>query len=215
MLSNLYWVFSFFTFFLWISVYLFQFYCRTKNPHNISYYLTLCWLQSNVLGLVCSLLTFKSFANVIIIEYIIYITFDIISVLQYLILLNRSENTSSIKRQLVATFICIVLVGIFTTVAVLYEASIVTITWYSILILVLSRIPQIKDYCRQSTLDKKPILFTLSAGIFADISFLVSISIDSYLKNDIFKFLPWISCTSLILVFDISSIVIVYFRKIE
>lgn len=214
MLSDLYWVFSSFTFSLWISVYLFQFYCRFKDPHNISYYLTLCWFQSNILGLVCSLLTFKTFANVIIIEYIIYITFDIISILQYLILVNRSETTS-IKKQLIATFFCVISTIILTIIAILYEQSLIVITWYAILILVFSRIPQMIQYYKESILHKKPILFTLATGILADISFLISINIDAYLKNNIIKFIPWISCTSLILVFDISSLIIVYFRKLE
>lgn len=212
MLSELYWVFSSFTFTLWISVYLFQFYCRYKDPHNISYYLTLCWFQSNVLGLTCSLLTFKSFANVIIIEYIIYITFDILGILQYLILVNKSENQSRLK-QYIITATCIILTGILSSIAAVFETMIIPITWYSIIILVFSRIPQIIDYSKKALANKKPILFTLTTGILADISFLISISIDSYLKGDIMKFLPWMACTSLILVFDISSLIIVYFRK--
>ena len=216
MLTSVYWIFSSFTFTLWISVYLFQFYCRSKNPENVSYYLTLFWFQSNVLGLVCSLLTFKSFANVIIIEYIIYITFDILAILQYFILINKAENTSQ-KRKIVMTILCVFIIGILSTIAIVFEESIVPITWYAIIILVVSRIPQIIEYSKNSlnNEDRKAILFTLSAGILADSSFLVSISIDSYLKRDILKFIPWLSCTILILILDISSLVIIRIRKLK
>lgn len=207
-LDTVYWTLSAISLCFWFAVYTLQIYSRTKDINNISYFLSLLWFLSDALVLFCSIITFKTLENIIVIEVLIFVVFDITGVIQYIYLSKKFE-----KSKILFTAFIIVLYTTLCTVGYYYNEIITPLTWMSILILVVSRIPQIVEYCKYKVPNPKIVLFVLISTIFANSLFFTSVIIDTQRKNDVITFLPWIGCKGLIISLDIVLIFIVLLKK--
>ena len=203
-LDIIYWVFSSFSLCFWLFVYIFQIYSRTKDVNNISYYLSTLWLLSDALVLFCSLLIFNTLSNIIVIEALVFVSFDIFSFFQYIILCEKLE-----KKKIIFTIVIFLLYVILCALGYFYNDVLIPFTWVAIIILVISRIPQIIEYNQKQVNDPKIILFVLVLTLLANISFFISINIDIARKSNFIGFLPWFSCKILIIFLDCFLIFII------
>ena len=167
-LDIIYWVFSSFSLCFWLFVYIFQIYSRTKDVNNISYYLSTLWLLSDALVLFCSLLIFNTLSNIIVIEALVFVSFDIFSFFQYIILCEKLE-----KKKIIFTIVIFLLYVILCALGYFYNDVLIPFTWVAIIILVISRIPQIIEYNQKQVNDPKIILFVLVLTLLANISFFI------------------------------------------
>ena len=203
-----YWVFAGISLLCWFLVYISQIYSRFKNVNNISFYLTVFWFLSDALVLFCSILIFGTIKSIIVIEVLVFVVFDIFSICQYLFLCKKIDRKKIIfLTSIIFIYIILCICGYY------FREIIVPLTWLSIFILVISRLPQILEYYYQNIPNPNLVISILSLTICANASFYVSILTDIHRKNEVGSYIPWLVCKILIIVLDIILIIITLVNK--
>jgi hypothetical protein len=206
--DTLYWTFSGISLTLWCFVYFFQIYSRSKNVNNISFYLTILWFFADAIMLFCTIIKFNTLMNLVVIETLLFFVFDIISLIQYIIL---SDNID--KQKKITSIFLLFVYAILITVSYYFRNLVDHLTWLSISILIISRFPQILEYYKSlgsNISNPKLIIFILFLTICANYFYIISIVFDIYIKNNPILLIPWLICKSLIIILDFISIFIVY-----
>lgn len=218
--STLYWIFSCVSLTLWCFVYFFHIYSRSKNVNNISFYLTILWFFADSIMLFCTIIKFNTLINLVVIETLLFFLFDIVSIIQYIIL---SDNID--KQKKITSIFLFFVYAILIIVSYYFRNLIDPMIWLSISILIISRFPQIFEYQATPSLEggrnpmskylnHKLIIFVLFLTIYANYFYIASIVVDIYIKNNLILLIPWLICKSLIIILDFISIFIIYKKSI-
>jgi hypothetical protein len=207
-LDTEYWIFAGISLACWFLVYTTQIYSRFKNVNNISFYLTVLWFLSDALVLFCSIIIFQTIKSIVVIEVLVFVFFDIFSIGQYIYLKKSIE-----KKKIVFLITIIIIYIILCLCGYFFREIIVPLTWLSILVLIVSRFPQIHQCITIKIPNPKLLISTLLLTILANSSFYISILIDISRKNNANSLIPWLVCKVLIICLDISLIFIIYYKN--
>lgn len=207
-LDTEYWIFAGISLACWFLVYATQIYSRFKNVNNISFYLSVFWFLSDALVLFCSTLIFQTIKSIVVIEVLVFVFFDIFSIIQYIYLKKSLE-----KKKIIFLITIIIIYIILCLCGYYFKEIIVPLTWLSILLLVISRFPQIYEYINIKVPNPKLVIFILLLTILANGTFYISILLDISRKNNVNSFIPWLVCKVLIICLDISLIFIISYKN--
>ena len=123
--------------------------------------------------LFCTIIKFNTLINLVVIETLLFFIFDIVSIIQYIIL----SNTIDKQKKIISAFLFFVYV-VLIIISYYIKSLIDPLTWLSISILIISRFPQIFEYSQIIILNPKLVIFVLFLTISANYFYIISIAID-------------------------------------
>jgi len=192
----------------WILSYTMVVYTRQNDIKNISNYFTYIWLIADWINLNSCIVTFKGdFSNILIIESIIFVIFDIVSIVQ---LLYLTEKRKKVSIEVVSSLL---LCGVLMIVLEKEQSVLQIYVWLGQLLLLVSRIPSIINYYKKSNILRyREVVMTVMFTILAN-TLGLSLIVIKILDNKDIEYMPWVIMKCCILLLDMIIVRIVLYKK--
>jgi hypothetical protein len=198
-----------------ISIYVFwtisygvMIYTRGRNVNNVSNYFTYMWLVADWINMNSCLLLFdKNISNVLVIESILFVIFDIICIIQLMYL--TQERKKVIREVVLIILLCSVLLIVLQK-----DMGVLSVyIWLGQVMLMSSRFPSIYKYYTLKLIEHcREVVVMVLTTIMANSMGLVLITINM-IKKDNQEYLPWVIIKSVTVMLDVVIIVIVLYKK--
>lgn len=193
---------------LWAISYGVMIYTRGRNVNNVSNYYTYMWLVADWINMNTCLIIFdKDISNVLVIESILFVIFDIVCIIQLMYL--TQERKIVIREVVLIIVLCSVLLIVLQK-----DTGVLSVyIWLGQVTLMSSRFPSIyKYYTLKSIEHYREVVVMVLTTIMANSIGLVLITINM-IKKDNQEYLPWVIIKSVIVTLDVVIIVIVLYKK--
>jgi hypothetical protein len=193
---------------LWSISYGMVIYTRGRDLNSVSNYFTYMWLVADWINMNSCMVTFdKDISNVLVIESILFVIFDIVCIVQLVYL------TESKKKVVTEVVSIIVVCGVLLIVLQNDIRALVVYIWLGQVTLMSSRFPSIYKYYTSNALEHyREVVMMVLTTIMANSMGLTLIT-TNMIKANKGEYLPWVIVKSVIVMLDVVIIMIVLYKR--